>query len=126
MPANEELTNRIREALLSNGVINVEEKRMFNGICFMIDGKMCVCASNDEMLCRVGPSYLEALEMHGIRGMIRNGKPLKDYVFVSQEILSNTTNFNYWIDTALAFNKFAKASKKAKINRPTMRAAKIN
>ena len=116
MPANEDLTNRIREALFSKGLTNVEEKKMFNGICFMVDGKMCVCASNDEMLCRIGPSYLEALEMHGIRGMIRDGKPLKDYVFVSQEVLDSNANFNYWIDTALAFNKFAKVSKKANDN----------
>ena len=114
MPANEYLTNKIRETLFNKGLDNVEEKKMFNGICFMIDGKMCVCASNDEMLCRVGPSYLEALEIHGVRGMIRNGKPLKDYVFVSLEVLSNARNFNYWIDTALAFNKFAKASNKTK------------
>ena len=114
MPANEDLTNRIREALFSKGVSNVEEKKMFNGICFMVDGKMCVCASNDEMLCRVGPIYLEALEMQGVRGMIRNGKALKDYVFISPELLGNNTNFNYWIDTALAFNKFARASKKPK------------
>ena len=114
MPANKDLTNKIREALFNKGITEVEEKKMFNGICFMVGGKMCVCASNNEMLCRVGPSYLEALEMHGVRGMIRNGKPLKDYVFVSPEILSNATNFKYWIDTALAFNKFAKASKKTK------------
>ncbi|MGY3212966.1 TfoX/Sxy family protein [Mucilaginibacter sp. HD30] len=114
MAANEDLTNRIRETLFNKGYSNVEEKKMFNGICFMVNGKMCVCASNDEMLCRVGPFYLEALEIYGVRGMIRNGKPLKDYVFVSAEILSNAVNFNYWIDTALAFNKFAKASKKSK------------
>jgi len=112
MPADEVLTNRIREALFNKGITAVEEKKMFNGICFMVDGKMCVCASNDELMCRVGPTYLDALEMHGIRGMIRNGKPMKDYVFVSPEVLSSNTDFNYWIDTALAFNKFAKASKK--------------
>lgn len=112
MPANPQLTNRIRETLFNKGVTDVEEKVMFNGICFMVDGKMCVCASNDEMLCRVGPVYLEALEMHGVRGMIRNGKALKDYVFISADVLINPVNFNYWIDTALAFNKFARASKK--------------
>lgn len=114
MPADENLTNKIREALFNKGVTAVEEKKMFNGICFMIDGKMCVCASNNEMLCRVGPVYIEALEIHGIRGMIRNGRALKDYIFVSPELLNNNTNFNYWIDTALAFNKFARSSKKPK------------
>ncbi len=114
MPANEVLTNHIREALFDRGLTNVEEKKMFNGICFMVNGKMCICASNDEMMCRVGPAYLEALEQHGIRGMIRNGKPLKDYIFVSPELLTDNKVFNYWIDTALAFNKFAKATKSKK------------
>lgn len=45
MPANEDLTNKIREALFSKGLADVEEKKMFNGICFMVNGKMCVCAS---------------------------------------------------------------------------------
>jgi TfoX/Sxy family transcriptional regulator of competence genes len=114
MPADENLANRIREALFDRGFTDVKEKKMFNGISFMIDGKMCVCASNDEMLCRIGAAYLDALEMHGVRGMIRNGKALKDYVFVSEEVLGKATNFNYWIDSALAFNKFAKASTKGK------------
>ncbi|PJJ84708.1 TfoX/Sxy family protein [Mucilaginibacter auburnensis] len=114
MALNEALANRIREALFNKGITNVEEKKMFSGMCFMVDGKMCVCASDDEMLCRVGPMYLEALEIHGIRGMIRNGKPLKDYIYVSPELLNDDKTFNYWIDTSLAFNKFAKATKSKK------------
>lgn len=111
MPADVQLANRIREALFSKDITEVEEKTMFNGICFMINGKMCVCASNDELMCRVGPMYLDALEMHGVRGMIRNGKAMKDYVFVSPEVLISAKDFNYWIDASLAFNKFAKATK---------------
>lgn len=113
MPADEYLANKVREALSNKGFDDFEEKKMFNGICFMINGKMCVCASNNEMLCRVGPFYLEALRMNGVRGMIRNGKPLKDYVFISYEVLSNSANFNYWVDASLAFNKLAKASRKS-------------
>lgn len=114
MPADEQLVNRIREALLNKSITDIEEKAMFNGICFMINGKMCVCASNDELLCRIGPAYLEALEMNGVRGMIRNGKPLKDFVFVSEPAMKSAVDFNHWIDMALDFNKYAKASKSKK------------
>lgn len=114
MPASEQLVNRIREALISKGVTELEEKSMFNGICFMLNDKMCVCASNDELLCRIGPIYLDALEMIGVRGMVRNGKPLKDFVFVNEENRKNNADFNYWIDLALDFNQYAKASKKSK------------
>jgi TfoX/Sxy family transcriptional regulator of competence genes len=112
MPHDERLADRIREALFERGLNDVEEKKMFNGICFMVDDKMCVCASRDEMLCRIGPDYKEALELYGIRGMIRNDKPLKDYIYVSPEAMKTKQQFDSWINRALAFNKFAKSSKK--------------
>jgi TfoX/Sxy family transcriptional regulator of competence genes len=111
MAANEHLTNIIREALA--GLPHVEEKKMFRGVCFMVNNKMCICISNDELLCRVGPDiYEEALERNGTRAMIKNGKALKDFVFVSQDVLKTKTDFDYWINHCLAFNPFAKASKK--------------
>ncbi len=111
MAYNEQLANRIREALIDQP--HVKEKTMFKGLCFMIDGKMCLCASGDEMLCRIGPDNFEqALETNGIRGMIRNGKPLKDFVFVSEEAMRTQKQFDYWVNAAIAFNPRAKATKK--------------
>ena len=111
MVYNEKLANRIREALVDQP--HVEEKKMFRGLCFMVNGKMCLCASGDEMLCRIGPDIFEqALETNGIRGMIRNGKPLKDFVFVNQEAMHTQQQFDYWVNAALVFNPRAKASKK--------------
>ena len=112
MPANENLVNRVREALIEHDIHAIKEKKMFRGICFMINDKMCVCVSNDELLCRIGPTYIDALEKHGVRGMIRNGKPLKDFVFVSHEAMKTKKEFDSWITQALAFNPVAKASKK--------------
>ena len=104
------LADRIREALADQA--DLEEKEMFRGTCFMVNGKMCVCASADEMLCRIGPAYKDALELNGVRGMIRNGKALKDFVFVSKEAMKTKKDFEHWIDAALAFNPTAKATKK--------------
>jgi TfoX/Sxy family transcriptional regulator of competence genes len=112
MAYNEDLANRIREALIARGIEDIEEKKMFRGLCFMVDGKMCVCVSADEMMCRIGPGYKDALELNGIRGMIRNGKPLKDFVYISPEVMKTKKEFDSWIDKSLAFNKFARATKK--------------
>jgi TfoX/Sxy family transcriptional regulator of competence genes len=109
---DEQLADRIREALVERGVSDIEEKRMFSGICFMVDGKMCICAARDEMLTRIGPEYIETLELNGIRGMIRNGKALKDYVYVGADAMKTKQQFENWINKALAFNQFARASKK--------------
>jgi hypothetical protein len=111
MAYNEKLADRIREALVDQP--NVEEKKMFKGLCFMVNGKMCLCASGHEMLCRIGPDIFEqALETNGCRGMIRNGKPLKDFVFVGEEAMRTQKQFDYWVNAALAFNPRAKATKK--------------
>lgn len=113
MAYDEKLANRIREALVNQP--DVEEKKMFRGICFMVNGKMCLCASGDEMLCRIGPDLFElSLETNGVHGMIRNGKPLKDFVFVGKDAMRTQKEFDYWVNAALSFNPRAKATKSKK------------
>jgi TfoX/Sxy family transcriptional regulator of competence genes len=112
MAYNTKLADRIREALMH--LPDVEEKEMFRGICFMVNGKMCVCVSGDEMLCRIGAGQMEiALEMNGVRQMVMaRNRPSKDFVFVSEEGFHNQKDFDHWIKLALDFNPEAKASKK--------------
>jgi TfoX/Sxy family transcriptional regulator of competence genes len=113
MAYSEKLNNRIREALA--GVKKVEEKYMFGGVCYMVNGKMCIGVVKDEMMCRIDPDlYEEALEKNGCREMIFTGKPMKGYVFVSDEGMKSKKEFDYWIGLCLEFNKKAKAAKKRK------------
>lgn len=111
MAYNEKLVNRIREALA--GVPDLEEKRMFGGVCFMVNGKMCAGVATEELMCRIDPALYETcLEKKGCREMTFTGKPMKGYVFVSEEGLKTKNELNYWLDLCLEFNKSAKASKK--------------
>ena len=81
----------------------------------MLNGKMCVGVVEDEMMCRIGPAvYEEALEKRGCREMIFTGKPMKGYVYVSDDGMKSKKEFEYWINLCLAFNDEAKASKKKK------------
>jgi TfoX/Sxy family transcriptional regulator of competence genes len=113
MPYDEKLADRIREAIADKG--DIEEKKMFRGMCFMLNGKMCICVSADEMMCRIDPDLYETvMEKTGVRPMIHNGKTMKGFVYVSQNIIKSKKEFDYWINLSLAFNKTAKASKKRK------------
>ena len=86
---------------------------MFRGMCFMVNGKMCVCVSEDEIMCRIDPAiFEETLERDGCRAMIHNGKTMKGFVFVSEDVLKSKKNLDYWLDLALAYNKTAKAARK--------------
>jgi TfoX/Sxy family transcriptional regulator of competence genes len=111
MAADPKLTDRVREALA--GQKKLEEKTMFRGICFMVNGKMCICVSRDELMCRIGPDgYETAMEKNGVRPMINNGKAMKGFVYVNEEGYKGKKNFDYWVNACLSFNKLAKASKK--------------
>jgi TfoX/Sxy family transcriptional regulator of competence genes len=113
MAYNEKLSNRIREALAH--LPKVEEKYMFGGVCYMLNGKMCIGVVQDEMMCRIDPLiYEEALEKTGCREMVFTGKPMKGYVYVSSEGMKSKKQFDYWIGLCVEFNKKAKSSKKKK------------
>lgn len=113
MAYNIKLADRIREVLMH--LPDVTEKEMFRGICFMVDGKMCVCVSGDDMLCRIGAVASEmALEDSDVRQMIMRGKPMNDYVYVDEEAYHHQKDFDHWIKLCLDFNPEAKASKRKK------------
>ncbi|MDF2432316.1 MAG: hypothetical protein JWP44_1947 [Mucilaginibacter sp.] len=111
MKYDTKLADRVREALVH--LPDIEEKEMFRGVCFMVNGKMCVCVSGDELLCRIGADAMEAaLEDSNCRQMIIRDKPSKDFVFVSEPGFYRQNDFDRWIKLALTFNPKAKASKK--------------
>lgn len=111
MAYNEALADKIRETLVHLPM--VEEKNMFGGVCFMVNNKMCVGVVKEEMMCRIDPDLMETvLEKTGCRQMDFTGRPMKGYVFVSEEGIQTKDDLNYWISLCLEFNPKAKASKR--------------
>jgi TfoX/Sxy family transcriptional regulator of competence genes len=114
MAYDETLANRVREALMD--LPHVEEKKMFRGITFMVNHKMCISVSGNELMCRIGPDVYDlVIEKPGVRPMIKNGKNIRNFIYVSQDILKGNTGFNYWVQLSLDFNSQAKSSKTKKI-----------
>jgi TfoX/Sxy family transcriptional regulator of competence genes len=123
MAYNEKLTNRIREAL--KDVANVEEKKMFSGITFMVNGKMCISAGNDRIMCRIDPTIHDQVSKRkGCRTVTMKGREYKGYVYVNEESIAAKRDFDYWIGLALDFNKLAKASKRTAAKRKSNIARK--
>lgn len=111
MPYDEKLAARIRESLAH--LPHVEEKKMFRGVTFMVNDKMCVGVSGNDLMCRFDPAIQETAEQKkGFRKVIMGKRELKGYGYISQDALRSKTEFDYWIGIALEFNKVAKSSKK--------------
>jgi TfoX/Sxy family transcriptional regulator of competence genes len=114
MPFDEKLADRVRE-IISLTHKNVEEKRMFGGLCFMVNDKMCVGVEAERLMVRFDPAKAdEVMEKEGCTPMDFTGKVMKGYCFVAIDALSTKKKLEYWVNLALAYNKVAKASKKKK------------
>ena len=76
MAYNEALTTRLREALdafsEADGVKRkIEEKKMFRGVTFMVNGKMCMSVGDDEFMFRIDPDrHEEVIEKDGVRPVV--------------------------------------------------------
>jgi len=114
MSYNEKLADRVRELISLTHKIT-EEKKMFGGLCFMVNDKMCVGVEMERMMVRLNPDlYEEVMEKEGCQPMDFTGKSMKGFVFVDIEALNTKKKLEYWIKLALDYNKIAKASKKKK------------
>jgi len=112
MAFNEKLADRTRE-IIAETHKNIEEKRMFGGLCFMVNDKMCVGVEKERLMVRFDPErYDEVMEKEGCRPMDFTGKVMKGFVFVDADVLNTKKKLEYWVRLALEYNSKAKSSKK--------------
>ena len=102
MAFDEGLAHRIREHLA--GEAGLTEKRMFGGIAFLVDGKMCVGVIGDDLIARVGADAGDAaLARPGAGPMDFTGRPMKGWVTVAGDALDDDEVFAAWVDECRAF-----------------------
>ncbi len=109
------LADRVREYLADNEARSVTEKRMFGGLAFMVNDKMCVNVSGDRLMCRFAPERMEELSLRpGFSPMIMKNKEYKGYGYVDRVGYQANIDFEFWMNLCLDFNQRAKSSKSPK------------
>ncbi len=102
MAYDERLADRVRKALAARR--DVEEKRMFGGVAFMVARKMAVGVSKDRLLVRVdsidGERWLK--EKH-VEPMDFTGKPMKGFLFVAAPAVARLPAVRKWVGRALVY-----------------------
>lgn len=97
MAYDEELANRIRELL---GVHSgVEEKRMFGGLAFLINGNMSVVASgHGGLMVRVPPDETDKLlAREHAEPMVMAGRQTRGWLRVSVDGVKTTRQLQSWV-----------------------------
>ncbi|HVG89519.1 MAG TPA: TfoX/Sxy family protein [Gaiellales bacterium] len=105
MAYDEELADRVREALRGAG--EVEEKRMFGGLSFMVDGRLAVAAGNlGGLLVPVGTGQREALlaEPH-VEPMVMGGRESRSWVRVLDAGVRTEEQLRAWVARGLAASR---------------------
>jgi TfoX/Sxy family transcriptional regulator of competence genes len=114
MAYNESLADRVREIIAARHS-QVEEKRMFGGLCFMVNDKMCVGVRGEGLMVRLNPElHDQILEQEDCEPLDHSGRSMKGFIVVDAEGLRTQSKLLHWVDLALQFNPMAKATKKKK------------
>ena len=99
--------------------ITTEQKKMMGGLCFMVDGKMCCGIHFDKkrveqlLMVRIGEAAQRELQDNtGVYPMDFTGRPMKGYLYVSEVVLDEETNLEFWLNLCIKFNPQATRSKK--------------
>ena len=99
MAYDEALAERVRDQISSRP--RVDEREMFGGIAFLIDGNMAVGVRGEELLVRLDPEDAErALSEQGVRRFEMGGRRQpKGWVLVAAERLSDDPGLAGWVET---------------------------
>ncbi len=102
MPYSEALAERIRHQLARRQ--NVDERKMFGGIGFLLNGNMCVGVWKDSLVVRVGPEqYEKALRESFVGEFDITGRAMTGWVLVASEGVEDDDDLGEWIETAVKF-----------------------
>jgi hypothetical protein len=102
MAFDESLAARIRAALTRRK--GIDEKKMFGGVCFLLNGNLLVGVWKDSLIARLGPDEGEAalLEPH-VRVFDITGRPMRNWVLVEPEGVEDDDQLRAWIERATKF-----------------------
>jgi TfoX/Sxy family transcriptional regulator of competence genes len=102
MAFDEALAERIRRGLARKK--NIDEKKMFGGVGFLLNGNPLVGIWKDSLCVRLGPDQAEeALLQPHVEKFDFTGKPMKGWVLVEPEGVENADQLKGWIERAVKF-----------------------
>ncbi len=105
MAYDEDLANRIRELVAAED--GVDEKRMFGGLAFLINGNMSVAASGrGGLMVRVPPDETDKLlTREHVEPMVMAGRETRGWLRVSVEGVKTKRQLQSWVSRGVDYAK---------------------
>jgi TfoX/Sxy family transcriptional regulator of competence genes len=102
MPYDTTLEKKIDDVASSWDAL--EKKKMFGGICYLINGNMCFGIWKDNLVVRMSPELaVEKLKNQSVKEFDVTGKPMKGWVMVGKDAWQHTKELVSWLDIGKSF-----------------------
>jgi hypothetical protein len=102
MAFKEEPAERIHQGLARRK--GIEEKKMFSGIGFLLNGNLLLGVRKDSLLVRLGPEEgAEALKEAHVSEFNITGRSMRGWVLVAPEGVENDDQLSGWLQRAVKF-----------------------
>jgi hypothetical protein len=102
MAYNEKLADRVRKALGARR--GLDEKRMFGGLAFLLNGNMCCGVIGGELMVRIAPDQTAVvLKKAHTRPFDFTGKPMRGWVVVKPAGTTSAAALAKWIGEGVAY-----------------------
>jgi TfoX/Sxy family transcriptional regulator of competence genes len=114
------LADRVRSILQAHA--GFSERKMFGGLCFMINGHMCCGVMKTDLHLRLAPGdATAALGQPHTRPMEFTGKPMKSMILVDSVGVDSDEALRGWVELAFGFARTLppKTSSAARPRRPS-------
>jgi TfoX/Sxy family transcriptional regulator of competence genes len=77
---------------------DVDERRMFGGIAFLVAGNMACGVMRDDLMVRMEPDAAAALDSEpGVRRFDMGGRPMKGWLLVAPEATADDGDLERWV-----------------------------
>ncbi|MFL6083801.1 MAG: TfoX/Sxy family protein [Mycobacterium sp.] len=105
MAYDEDLADRIRELIAAER--GVEEKRMFGGLAFLINGNMSVAASGrGGLMVRVPPDETEKLlGREHVEPMVMAGRETRGWLLIAADGVKTKRQLQSWVTRGVGYAK---------------------
>jgi len=102
MAYDEGLVQRMREMIEDQPML--DEKKMFGGAAFMINGNVACGVVNDELIVRVGPDlYEKSLKQDHVKVFDFTGRPMQGWIMVQPGGYETDKALRDWVEKGIKF-----------------------
>ncbi len=104
MAYDQEVAARVADMVNEISPVPVQERKMFGGIAYMVQGNMCVAVGETDLMVRVGKEErADAAAQPHVRPPDTSNRSMGGFVFVAPEGFASHESLAAWVQRGLDF-----------------------